>query len=342
MDNIKITPLLDTLRLEKISDEEYFSERYTNYISNSRLGLINPDQGGSIEKFINGFQTGWNQSFELGSAIHMLVLQENLFELADDIGKPSAKTGAIADYLYKHYINNTLNNDIVLKAAGIYDYFSGILLPKQIETLINKCIPYWEKRKELEQTYKSDKDIIYLDTKSRNKVCECVNALSQNKQVQDLLFPTGFLLTPETEMEKAILLDIRVDMPDVKPFILRLKAKVDNYTIDYESNTLTVNDVKSIGRVIEDMPYNIQAFHYNREIAFYAYLLNLCMAKFYNMSNPIIKGNYLCVSTSSICDTSVVPMTKKMFIEGIKEVKYLLRLVAKNIVEYKSDFCIWI
>ena len=44
LSDITITPLLDTLRLEDISDEVYFSEKYSNYISNSRLSLINPER----------------------------------------------------------------------------------------------------------------------------------------------------------------------------------------------------------------------------------------------------------------------------------------------------------
>jgi hypothetical protein len=40
---IKITPLLDTLKLENISDEEYFSEYRKDYISNSRLGILKKD-----------------------------------------------------------------------------------------------------------------------------------------------------------------------------------------------------------------------------------------------------------------------------------------------------------
>ena len=48
---IKITPLLDTLRLENISDEEYFSEYKNNYISNSRLGVLVKD---GVEAFFKG------------------------------------------------------------------------------------------------------------------------------------------------------------------------------------------------------------------------------------------------------------------------------------------------
>ena len=51
LNEIKLTPLLDTLRLQKISDEVYFSEKYSGYVSNSRLGLLNPKQDGSPAKF---------------------------------------------------------------------------------------------------------------------------------------------------------------------------------------------------------------------------------------------------------------------------------------------------
>lgn len=64
---IKLTPLLDTLRLQKISDEVYFSEKYSGYVSNSRLGLLNPKQDGSPEKFFAGFKpVGYAPALEMG------------------------------------------------------------------------------------------------------------------------------------------------------------------------------------------------------------------------------------------------------------------------------------
>ena len=85
INDIKIIPLLDTLRLEKISDETYFSEKYNGYVSNSRLGLINPKQEGSPEKFFGGFTSTFSTSFELGSAVHELVLQPELFCLEENM-----------------------------------------------------------------------------------------------------------------------------------------------------------------------------------------------------------------------------------------------------------------
>lgn len=47
LEEIKLEPILDTLRIEKIDDNIYFtSPVYKNRISNSRLGLLNPNQGG--------------------------------------------------------------------------------------------------------------------------------------------------------------------------------------------------------------------------------------------------------------------------------------------------------
>lgn len=68
LDDIKITPLLDTLRLEKISDSIYFSEPYRNYVSNSRLGLIYDSEIGleTPEKFFEGFKPKYSAAFDLG------------------------------------------------------------------------------------------------------------------------------------------------------------------------------------------------------------------------------------------------------------------------------------
>lgn len=54
LNQIEIIPLLDTLRLQKIDDAEYFSEKYGGYISNSRLSLINPEQDNDPKAFFEG------------------------------------------------------------------------------------------------------------------------------------------------------------------------------------------------------------------------------------------------------------------------------------------------
>ena len=63
---IKLRPLLDTIKLLDISDEEYFGSNYRDYISNSRLKLINPDQGGSPELYKQGLGSSISDSLYFG------------------------------------------------------------------------------------------------------------------------------------------------------------------------------------------------------------------------------------------------------------------------------------
>lgn len=328
LDEIKLAPLIDTLKIGKISDSEYFSSKYNEYISNSRLSLINPEQNGTPEKFFEGFKPVYNSAFDIGSYTHALTLQSDLFYLVESVDRPTAKLGALADRLYGFYITGKVTDKDIIDQSTIIDYYGGNLSQNKIHKVYESCMPYWESRAKFESTYKGDKELLYSDKKTRETVLNCVRALNENKYIQDLLHPTGLIETPIFKNEQAILLDIEVHIPKCNPFILKLKAKLDNYTIDTESNIITVNDVKTIGKVLSEMSNNIVKFHYNREFAIYSYLLSLCATKFYNMNNFTIKGNYLVVSTIPKYYSKVIPLTKQMYVEGFNEFRYLLKLVA--------------
>jgi hypothetical protein len=339
---VQLTPLLDTLRLQKISDEEYFSDNYKFYISNSRLGLINPEQDGSAEKFFKGFSSSFSQSFALGTAVHELVLQNDLFEVCYKVDKPTAKLGVLADLLYPFFLKDKLTDDNICKCAKKADYYKGELSPNRIQEVHDKCTKYWEDRKVFESDYKGTKEIIYLDPRSKEIVGNCVKALSENKKVQDLLHPQGVVNDIIYDTEQAILLDVLVDIEDSR-FVVRLKSKLDHYSIDTDMNIVTVNDVKTIGRIVSEITTNISKFHYNREIAMYSWLISLCAEKFYGLKEPIVKGNYLAVSTIPQYYTKVLPMNKKMYDEGWSEFVRLLKMVAIAIYQTKNkDFAEWI
>lgn len=343
LDSIKITPLLDTLRLEKIDDSTYFSTVYSNYISNSRLSLINPNKDGSPEKFFDGFKSEFNSSFALGSAVHQLILQPELFELADDVQKPTAKLGAVADELYSIGKIRRPSKSEVNKAALKIDYYKGNLDEKKLANVYEKCEPYWEARKHFEEDYSGDKELIFLDSKSREIVLNCVTALKSNGNIGKILNPESLINSVISECEQALLLDILVEIPDkgIK-FILKLKSKLDNYTIDQDMNVIRVNDVKTLGKILPEFMNNVEKFSYNRELAMYSWLLSLCASKYYRMENPTIQANYLVVSTIPQYYTKVVPVTKKMFEEGWQEFTYLLKLVAYYVATEYRDFATWL
>ena len=343
--DIIITPILDTLHLEKISDAEYFSAKYNNYISNSRLGLIDPNREGNAEKFFGGFKPIYSSSLSIGSAVHAMCLQKDLYNIVDSIDLPTGKMGIMAEKLFNKCEGNIPTDADIISIAKEIDYYGGNLSPKRISEVVEKCSDYWNSKKQYLQT-RTDTSVedLYLDPKSREIAYNCIAAVENNKSIQNLLKPKSDFGEVIFENEQAILLDVLVEIPSLGvKFILKLKSKLDNYTIDTLDNSICINDIKTLGKIVSEMPSNIERFRYNREIAMYSWLLSLCAKKFYNVSNPTIRGNYLVVSTIPNYYTKVLPMTKSMFIEGWYEFVYLLKLVALNVAtkEKYKDFGIW-
>jgi hypothetical protein len=329
---IKLEPLLDTLTLTKIPDEIYFSEKYSKYVSNSRLGKLNPKQGGSPEQFFAPFvPSGYSAALEMGSAVHELTLQPEFFELANDLGKPTAKLGAMADELYPVFVKGDVTPEDVIEASNKVDYYKGKMTKDLINKVLTSCTPYWKKRSSTELSLERDKELIHMDTRSMEVVKSCVEALKNNTQVQRLLHPEGLIEQPIIANEQAILMDVKATCPNGKEFILHLKSKLDNYTIDTENNTIIVNDVKTIGKILSEFDNNIAKFHYSREMAMYLYLLKLCSKKFHGIENPKIQANYLVVSTIPNFYTKVQPVTYGQIVQGFKEFQTLLKYVAYQI-----------
>lgn len=329
--SITFTPILDSLKLLKIEDKEYFGNGYTQYVSNSRLSLINPEQGGSPEMFFGGLEKNaqYSDALIFGSAVHELILQPELFELVTSVNRPTAKLGFMADDLFESYLNDLVDSHSITMASDRIGYYKGKMNPDRIKYVIDSCSTYWEEREQYENhEKKSNKTPIYLDPKSRERVLSCVEALNRNKSIQKLLHPQGIFETPISENEQAILLDIEVNSKDNEPFILHIKAKLDNFTIDTETNSVVVNDVKTIGKVVSEFNNNFTKFHYNRELALYSWLISLAAKKYYNIDCASISSNCLVVSTIPQYYTKVYTLSKADFSNGWNEFKYLLKLVA--------------
>lgn len=338
--DIKLTPIIESLKLEKIEDSVYFSKRYSNYISNSRLGLF---KEGGPEAFFAGFKPIYSSSLSLGSAVHEISLQSDLFTICDEVDKPTAKLGVISDKIYDKLKGEIPTSEQICEVAGEVDYYHGLLTQKQIQTVLDKCIPYWTSRRDFEATYTDSKEVIYLDKRSREIAQNCILALKNNKYVQDILHPSNEFGEVISENEQAILLDILVEIPELNAkFILKLKSKLDNYVINTLTNEIQVNDIKTLGRILSEFNVNIERYGYNREISFYSFLLTLVAQKYYNLNNPSVKGHYLVVSTIPQYYTKVVPITKKMFTEGFAEFKDLLKQVAVCVATEYKDFGEWI
>ena len=329
LSDIKLEALTDTLRIDKISDQEYFSNKYSAYVSNSRLGNINPNQGGSPEKFFNPMGAIFSDSLIMGSAVHQQYLQPEFFELVE-IDRPSAKLGFVCDYIWDHSgKNHEISNDLILKASEVVDYYKDALTEKRIKDIKDAYNKYYNSR--ISYTKKEGIEPMFLSNKMFKVANECIEACNENKVFYRLLNPDYIDQKPISENEQAFLMDIKCNFPDKDSIILRLKAKLDNFTIDFDSNTITVNDLKTIGAILpkfDGEDGNFMRFHYYRELAIYLWLLKLYACKKYGLKNPTMKVNCLVVSTIPGHYTKVYEVTNKEIDKGFKEFRYLLKLVA--------------
>jgi hypothetical protein len=320
---IKITPLLDTLKLEDIDDDVYFKQYSKEYISNSRLGVLKKD---GVKVFFEGIPQIYNPSFETGTLIHENVLEPEKYEVIEGVFKPTAKAGLMADALYKSD-GTTPTDDEIKSMSYKIGYYKDKLTSNRLKEFRDKAEPYWRDRFLFEQSNPlGEKKRIFTDEKNYNLLVNCLKTLNENKDIQKLLHPSGLVEEPIVGNERTILMDIEMKVPDYEPRIYHLKAKLDNFSIDTEEKIITVNDLKTTSRPA--VQFDPTFFSYQREIAFYSYLLKQIAKKYYNVENPNIKGNFLVVSTIPEYNTLVYPMTPKLFMSGWKEVLYLLKTVA--------------
>jgi hypothetical protein len=340
---VKLKPLTDTVCIKDISDEVYFSKAYGNYISNSRLKLINPDEGGSPSKFFAGLNNNkiYSDALIFGSAVHELTLQPNDFVLTE-IDRPTAKAGFMADYIWDNYLEaaednigeliDSLEDSVYIEASNEIDYYKGKMNDEKIAALKDKCYQYWTERAFYEAEHVDGPTPIYLPAKTREQLLQVLEAFNKNKKFVDLLHPSGLLEDPISMNETTILMDMEytVTLPEGEyTGVLHLKSKLDNYTIDGENNTITVNDVKTTGKYVTEFDNGaFKFFHYYRELGMYTWLLRHAAAKEYNIFNPTIKSNCLVVETFPGYFTKTYELTKGDLLKGMQEFGWLLRQVA--------------
>lgn len=343
---VKLKPLTETVHIKDISDEVYFSKAYGDYISNSRLKLINPDEGGDPNKFFAGLNNNkiYSDALIFGSAVHELTLQPDKFVLTN-VDRPTAKAGFMADYIWDNYIKQegpigdnigeliaALEDDVFIEASDEIDYYKGKMNEDKISALKEKCEPYWVARSQYEDEHTDDTTPIYLPPKMRDQLQEVLNSFNKNNKFKELLNPKGLLEDPISMNETTILMDMEytVTLPEgEKTGILHLKSKLDNFSIDNENNTITVNDVKTTGKYVTEFASGaFNFFHYYRELGMYTWLLRHAVAKHYNIYNPTIKSNCLVVETFPGYFTKTYEVTKLDLMKGMQEFGWLLRQVA--------------
>lgn len=334
LSDFQIIPIMSSARREDISDQIYFSKPYTHYISNSRLGYINPDQGGSAYKYYNPphFTTS---SLALGSAVHELILQPESFTLGPKCSKPTAKLGEVIDKVKKYRKKGYTIYDSILNASKDCSYYVGSIDTK-ISKIIREGFQYYWTSKDF------DDSIVTINDKDWDACVKCVENVNNNLAIQNALHPTNlFTEHIPSYNEDALFLDVLVTYKG-KYTILKLKMKADNWTIDEENKILTLNDLKTTSKPVRwfmNREYgSFYHYHYYRQFALYIYMLAAYCQKEYGYNHHWkLQGNVLVVNTVNY-ETACYRVTNEHLKEGKAEYEKLLKMVAYyELFGYKND-----
>ena len=379
-DKFTIRFIPESIQRVQMDDATYFSSEYADYISNSKLGLLNPVQGGSPQKFLEGFKSsGSNAAFTLGSAVHQLTLESNDYILSPLI-KPSGKLGLIHDYLieelsksegldiavqicsggengYDNFIKlMDANKDIercVLNAFTRADYYtseiekySGDDYPSRMRTALLKIMPYFSAHKP--NTNKEGKKYIYLSNDQHAKCINCTNSLKSNTGIQKALN------WENSYCEDVILAEVEVTFPEdfnnefseMVSTIMKVKIKIDNWTIDHDEKKLVLNDLKTTGKPIQYfmgheelelgfmgsqnkvfIPGSWQKFHYHRQMGMYLCFLKKYVDKEFGEGYKCA-ANMLVVETCGAQAAGIFNVSQPDIIAGFNDFVQLLKRAA--------------
>ena len=324
---IEIVP--ESIQLIKMTDEEYFSDKYKDYISNSKLGLLNPEQDGSMESYNAGMKSKYSDSFELGSVVHAMLLQSEYYRISD-IRKPTSKLGVFSEKLYNLRKKGLPIYEAIQEASIQANYYANKLNDKKIKNALKQLLPYYLQRLELPED-----NYVILPNRLYEKYTMMMKSINSNKKFLAKLNPNDeFKDNVKIYNEYAILCEIDIDGK-----IIKFKGKLDNFTVDEEDKKITLNDLKTTGKPINHFMGNyiykedgerqwysgsFQRYNYYRQLAVYLILLKKALPQYSDYS---YNCNMLVVEALPDYKSDIFKVSLKHLQQGLEEFKNLLKLV---------------
>lgn len=333
LSDIKIIPLLDTLRIADISDDVYFSNKYSEYTSNSRLKYIDPKDGGSPDEYKRNHEFS-TPSLKIGSAIHECLLQPESFKLLPNMGKPNAKLGEVAEKAYIYHKEGMSLEDAIRKACVEVHYYVN-LIDKKIPMIIEKSTDFWNKLDEPRSKEVGVEEILLSDP-DYNIVSGCLESCNNNKTIMSKLHPLNSKgEAVESYNEIAFFIDFLFVYKNQPPKYVKFKMKADNFTINVLDKKIVLNDLKTTGKPINwfmNTEYgSLVHYSYYRQLGLYMWMLYLYCSRKYGATKEAgwkYEANFLVVQTFDDYASKCFNLSKDWLNVGLLEGQNLLKRIA--------------
>lgn len=318
MGRVKFEIVKNSVTISDMSDEKYFSD-YKDYVSNSRLSLINPEENGSMLKYLQGFKGGSSSYFGLGTAFHAMILQPDEYDVSD-ISLPDGKDGEIIMELVRRdeFGIDTIMDVLKENATERQKNDESYITRRSLEIFKGYAKLFFM----IIQERSSEKKKLYVTNSSVDKLKKCLSGFNKDERMSSMIKPGG-PTEFECMNEVTIMVDLKASFGGMET-ILHLKGKIDNLKIN--DATYAINDLKTSFHSKGNFKDSVSRFHYTRQAAFYKFLVDSYISSKLG-KRKFDSFNFLFTSTTDF-STGIYKMTKDDFRRGTEEMIYLLELVA--------------
>lgn len=343
----------NSVQLLNMSDDDYFGNGLPGHLSNSRMSLINPSEGGSVARFKNGFDQK-TESLTLGTAVHQMVLEGEYYRLAE-VDVPSDAVRKIINTVHKlttREDNPLLFNDAVQLAVQLHNYYKGKPSAKILDTMVAKSKPYYE----FLCNNHDDPSLIYLTPDLKIKCINAKKAVDENVQAQALLNPNKSMEygTDEVESFNEHVLTCKILF---RGKVYNLKLKMDNFTINHTRRIVTLNDLKTTSFPVDNFfgseglelvnyemvtrlfKGSFQKYHYYRQMYMYLTILKAYVGQKYGEDHGYtFDCNMIVTETFGFKPKAAVfPVEESWLKLGNTEFDFLMGLIDDNTEDYSKE-----
>lgn len=312
--------------------EDYYS---IDAESNSRFSAINPEQGGSIKKYLDFIKIDEEKvesiSMERGSIIHKFIEEPENF-LFLEIDKPSDKLGEVADEAIRNVklrieeLGNPSATIIDLdpyvinacRAIGWNSKYGDEALLKNAGVIK----PY------INQMLEDDGTKITTDRKSKEIITNAIQSLYKHKiATLELLDEYSTKDNVKVYKEESIYWKLPYSDNGEEKY-LDCKAKIDQFRIQFDEKVIVINDLKTGEFNIGNFDGTFKYKRIARQLAWYKKaVIEFCMQKEINIDHFEFKFNVIAVETKDEFRTAVFPVNDLWILKGQEEYTSLLQRI---------------
>lgn len=296
-------------------------------VSNSGMGSINPDQGGTPARYKRYIvdrkkPEDSTPSLENGKLVHLYVEDPKAFVISD-VERPS---GMIADWVDEtfnqlpefwttEYIkdDNITLKKLALRTRG--DRYKSMIDEVKIWSKFKEGFPY------LKHLFALASDQV-ITSSQKAIVTGCIDSLKANKAACKYLFDKGDMFGDESFNELAVYWDESVSVGH-DLVILNCKGLLDRVNVYHSEKRIELVDLKTTGKPIAKFEGSFEYYRYYRQMAWYTRAIKEHFGEDWEIGVIMVV-----VETTGLYETKVFSVDKSWLDRGMVEAMDLCDRIA--------------